>query len=134
MTIEKRVLVLLAIIALSMALPVSARSSSENGETETSKLGHLRDFFFYSCVHRFFKGESLDEIDASLPLSSEYLSYDFDTIMAVVEKAKGVVASLKALQSPEIQKSEGDYRRVTVLMTCLEESRKLTVPRQGKGK
>ena len=92
---------------------------------DTDDVRHAQDFFFYHCVHEFYKGESLDKTDASVGLAAEIMSLDYDRSMALAKRVKKIVRGLRADQKrPASEVSEGTAGKAMVLMTCLDESRK----------
>jgi hypothetical protein len=118
---------LLISVAVEMPIPAAAEELQEPDSASAFQI--LQDYFFYICVHEYFKGQSLDEIDSSIGFTAESLSYDGPTIIAVSDRAKGVAHAMRKRQRPGNQTASGDWRRIGVLANCLEESRKLENPR-----
>jgi hypothetical protein len=88
----------------------------------------LRDYFFYICVHEYFKGTGLDEADISKGYIFEFLSYDFRTLDVVYSKAVAKADSVKASQHSGGEVAEGAEGKVPILANCLEESRVFKIP------
>jgi len=88
----------------------------------------VRDYFFYRCVHHYFKGDRLDHVDISHTFVFDYASLDYKTLKMLDDRAKSVAMSVKAGQHPGAQVSEGHWEQAPILEACLEESRKLKLP------
>jgi hypothetical protein len=120
------------LLLLSLCLATgSARPSPWAPDDKSSGNAYrhpARDYFFYRCVHEYFKGERLDLADSSQAYILDSASLDYATSMALVQKARQIVAQLKAQLHAQGEVAEGTKGQVTVLATCLEESRKLKLP------
>jgi hypothetical protein len=131
MTFAKRVLVGIAIALCCVGnIYQPASAMSEVAPTEVQGSQPLRDMFFYVCVHQYFKGESLDQIDASVAYVSEYVDVEFEQLMAVTNEAKAVAGNIRARQHPGDVVASGDWRRVPVLAICLNKSKEFKLPQQ----
>jgi hypothetical protein len=122
-----RQLLLVLIVALRIFSGLD-RSYASGKATNFSHPTPLRDYFFYVCVHEYYKGDPLDKTDVSVGYIFDYLSYDFKTLNRVLIAAKKVAFSIRQRQQSGAEVAGGDYRRATVLATCLEESRSIDIP------
>ena len=76
----------LEILALLFILSGGAVSADSGKSADNSGLG---DYFFFICVHEYFKGESLDKTDSSVQMVFEELSADTQTISNVFASEVG---------------------------------------------
>jgi hypothetical protein len=116
----------------SLCFTISAAQASTWAPSDTysdNQYRHpVRDFFFYRCVHHYFEGESLDNIDISHTMAFDYASLDYKAFKVLDDKAKSVATSVKARQHPGAEVAEGRWDRAPILAICLEASRKLDLP------
>jgi hypothetical protein len=87
---------------------------------ESEHTGHVRDFFFYTCVDEYLRLHGIPQFDGSRALEADYLTLTLEQIKALSNHARDVAESIQ-----QSEHSNDEAIRPAALAICLDESRKV---------